>query len=74
MQFLAIDDKLKTILAQLRSHFEQIYDSRLVTPEQLEYLRYPTYCKRRVSKNSPGRAGSETGFFTKIFRSNPQIR
>ena len=43
-------------------------------PEQLEYLRYPTSWKNRVSKNSPGRAGPETGFFTKIFASNPQMR
>ncbi|TAF67949.1 MAG: nucleotidyltransferase domain-containing protein [Oscillatoriales cyanobacterium] len=28
---MSINDKLKTILTQLRSHFEQIYDSRLVT-------------------------------------------
>ena len=28
---MKINDKLKTILTQLRSHFEQIYDSRLVT-------------------------------------------
>ena len=26
-----INDKLKTILTQLRSHFEQLYDTRLVT-------------------------------------------
>jgi hypothetical protein len=32
-------------------------------PEQLEYLRYPTYCKRRVSKNSPGRAGARNRVF-----------
>ena len=28
---MSINDKLKNILTQLRSHFEQIYDSRLVT-------------------------------------------
>ena len=28
---MSINHKLKTILAQLRSHFEQLYDSRLVT-------------------------------------------
>lgn len=28
---MTINDKLKSILSQLRSHFEQIYDSRLVT-------------------------------------------
>jgi uncharacterized protein len=29
--YMSINDKLKNILTQLRSHFEQIYDSRLVT-------------------------------------------
>lgn len=28
---MSINDRLKTILTDLRSHFEQIYDSRLVT-------------------------------------------
>ncbi|MEG3844345.1 nucleotidyltransferase domain-containing protein [Microcoleus sp. herbarium14] len=28
---MSINDKLKNILIELRSHFEQIYDSRLVT-------------------------------------------
>ncbi|MCC3410421.1 MULTISPECIES: nucleotidyltransferase domain-containing protein [unclassified Microcoleus] len=29
MQFLTIDDQLKNILTQLRSHFEQLYGDRL---------------------------------------------
>ena len=28
---MSINDRLKTILTDLRSHFEQLYDSRLVT-------------------------------------------